>query len=445
MRPVTLEEWSPPSIQSFSISVGRDRAPLAGWGAAVDLLRSDDSRFDQIMTSGSMPIINRIAEFHADMTEWRHQIHAHPETAFEEVQTSALVAAKLGEWGIEVHRGLAGTGVVGVLHGAGGPNGRSIGLRADMDALNMTEENGFAHASRIPGKMHACGHDGHTTMLLGAARYLAETRNFDGTVNFIFQPAEEGKGGGRRMVEEGLFEKFPCDLVFGLHNWPDLPPGEMMVRPGPIMAGADQFEIAIAGRGGHAAIPHLAVDPVVISAQLILAIQTLVSRRLSPIDSGVVSVTQVIAGSAYNVIPQDVVLRGTVRALDPKVRDELEEGLRHLVQTMPPAFGGSGELRYHRGYPPTINHVEPTRLSAAVAEKVAGAGRVHDDLGPSMGAEDFAFMLNKRPGSYAWIGQGGSASGCMLHNPRYDFNDEILPMGASYWATLVETALPRAA
>ncbi|WP_119678321.1 M20 aminoacylase family protein [Indioceanicola profundi] len=392
-----------------------------------------------------MPILNRIAEFHTDMTDWRRQIHAHPELGFEEFQTSELVATKLADWGIEVHSGLGGTGVVGVLHGAGGPNGKRIGLRADMDALPMEEENSFPHASKVPGKMHACGHDGHTTMLLGAARYLAETRNFDGTVHFIFQPAEEGKGGGRRMVEEGLFRQFPCDMVFGMHNWPDLPPGEMMVKPGPVMAGADQFEIHIGGRGGHAALPHHCVDPVVISAQMILAIQTLVSRRLSPIDSGVVSVTQVNAGSAYNVIPQEVTLRGTVRALTPEVRDALEEGLRHLVQTLPPALGGTGELRYKRGYPPTVNHVEPSAIAAAVAEKVVGAGRVRNDMGPSMGAEDFSFMLNERPGSYVWLGQGGAAAGCMLHNPRYDFNDDILPMGASFWAALVETTLPRAA
>jgi len=392
-----------------------------------------------------MPIVNRIAEFHPEMTAWRHRIHANPEVAFEEHETSAFVASMLADWGIEVHRGLAGTGVVGVLHGQSGPTGRAIGLRADMDALPMQEGNDFAHASKVAGKMHACGHDGHTTMLLGAAKYLAETRNFAGTVNFIFQPAEEGKGGGRRMVEEGLFDRFPCDMVFGMHNWPDLPPGEMMVKPGPIMAGADQFEIRIGGKGGHAALPHHTIDPIVVAAQVILAAQTLVSRSLSPIDSGVVSITQVDAGSAYNIIPQEVVLRGTVRALTNEVQQALENGLRRIVESLPAVYGATGQLTYNRGYPPTINHAGPTQIARAVAERLVGADHVHDDHGPSMGAEDFAFMLNERPGSYVWVGQGGAALGCLLHNPRYDFNDEILPLGASYWANLVETVLPRAA
>jgi hippurate hydrolase len=292
--------------------------------------------------------------------------------------------------------------------------------------------------------MHACGHDGHTAMLLGAAKYLAETRNFEGTVNFIFQPAEEGAGGGRRMVEEGLFETFPCDMVFGMHNWPDMAPGEIAVRPGPIMAGADRFEITLTGFGGHAALPHHATDPIVAGAHLVTAIQTLVSRNLDPVRGGVVSVTQFHAGSAFNIIPGEAKLAGTVRALEPQVRDQLEEGLRRLVETLPPVFGAKGELIYHRGYPPTINHVEPTAICAGVAKALVGAERVHEVFDPSMGAEDFSFMLNARPGSYVWVGQGGSASGCMLHNARYDFNDEILPLGASYWASLVETVLPRA-
>jgi len=392
-----------------------------------------------------MPIVNRIAEFHPDMTEWRRHIHANPETAFEEFATSDFVAAKLAEFGVEVHRGIAGTGVVGVLHGNGGPNGRAIGLRADMDALPMQEENEFGHRSRNPGKMHGCGHDGHTAMLLGAARYLAETRNFSGTVNFIFQPAEEGQGGGRRMVEEGLFDRFPCDQVFGLHNWPDLPPGEFSVRPGPMMAGTDTFDIRIAGRGGHAALPHQSVDPIIIGSQMVLAIQTIISRNVSPIEAGVISVTQFHAGSAYNVIPEEVVLRGTVRALKPEVRDLLEGNLRRIVETLPQSFGSSATLTYYRGYPPTINHAGPAELARGVAERLVGEDRVHRDVGPSMGGEDFAYMLNARPGCYVWLGQGGGPSGCMLHNPRYDFNDDILPIGASYWATLVETTLPRAA
>ncbi|MDZ5647688.1 M20 aminoacylase family protein [Nitrospirillum sp. BR 11828] len=392
-----------------------------------------------------MAIQNRIADFHADMTAWRHHIHEHPEVAFEETRTAAFVAEKLTGFGIEVHQGLAGTGVVGVLKGEGRDTGKTIGLRADMDALPMQEENTFAHASKVAGKMHACGHDGHTTMLLGAARYLAETRNFSGTVNFIFQPAEEGAGGGKRMVEEGLFDRFPCDLVFGMHNWPELPPGKMGVRPGPVMAGADRFEITIQGRGGHAAQPHLGVDPVVVAAQLVVAAQTLVSRTISPVECGVVSITRIHAGTAYNIIPNEVKLAGTVRALTPEIRQQLEDGLRNLVTTLPPVFGATGELVYHLGYPPTINHAEPSAIAAAVAAKVAGPENVLSDMGPSMGAEDFAYMLNARPGSYVWLGQGGSALGCALHNPRYDFNDDVLPMGASYWATLVETVLPRVA
>lgn len=393
-----------------------------------------------------MPIINRLADFHADMTAWRHQIHENPETAFEEFKTSDFVAEKLTEFGIEVHRGLAGTGLVGVLHGKDGPTGKAIGLRADMDALNMDEENDFGHASKVPGKMHGCGHDGHTTMLLGAARYLAETRNFTGTVNFIFQPAEEGAGGGRRMVEEGLFDRFPCDLVFGMHNWPDLAPGEMVVKAGPIMAGADQFEIRVAGVGGHAALPHHAIDPVVIAAHIVTATQTIVSRNISPIESGVISITQIHAGSAYNVIPQEVIMRGTVRALSYEVRDQLENGLRRIVDTLPAAFGSSATMVYRRGYPPTVNHAGlPTDLATQVARDLVGADKVYNDVGPSMGAEDFAFMLQERPGCYVWVGQGGAGLGCLLHNPRYDFNDEILPLGSSYWARLVETALPMAA
>lgn len=393
-----------------------------------------------------MPIINRIADFHADMTAWRRHIHENPETAFEEVKTSEFVSQKLTEFGIEVHRGIAHTGVVGVLHGKDGPTGKSIGLRADMDALNMVEDNGFAHASKVPGKMHGCGHDGHTTMLLGAARYLAETRNFSGTVNFIFQPAEEGAGGGRKMVEEGLFDRFPCDMVFGMHNWPDLPPGEMVVKAGPIMAGADQFEIKVAGKGGHAALPHHAIDPVVIAAHMVTAIQSVVSRNVSPIEAGVISVTQIHAGSAFNVIPQEVIMRGTVRALTHDVRQQLEDGLRRIVQTLPAAFGSSATMIYRRGYPPTVNHAGlPTDLASKVAQELVGADKVHSDVGPSMGAEDFAFMLMERPGCYVWVGQGGAGLGCLLHNPRYDFNDEILPLGTSYWARLVETALPAAA
>lgn len=398
-----------------------------------------------------MAIINRIADAQADMTAWRHAIHSHPETAFEEVQTSELVAQRLAEFGIEVHRGIADTGVVGVLHGAGGPpidemRGKAVGLRADMDALNVAEHNHFAHASKVPGKMHACGHDGHTAMLLGAAKYLAETRNFAGTVNFIFQPAEEGRGGGKRMVAEGLFTRFPCDLVFGMHNWPDLPVGEFGVMAGPMMASADRFEIVVKGRGGHAALPHHTVDPMVVAAQLVVAAQTLVSRNLSPIEAGVVSITQIKAGTADNIIPSEVWLAGTLRALSQEVRLRLEEGLRHLSQTLPAAFGAEAVFTFKPGYPPTVNDPRAAEIAAQAAAQVVGTECVHRNLGPSMGAEDFSYMLLEKPGAYVWVGNGGgpgAGGNCMLHNPTYDFNDEILGVGASFWARLVETVLAK--
>ncbi|WP_158044454.1 M20 aminoacylase family protein [Skermanella pratensis] len=393
-----------------------------------------------------MPIINRIADFHDEMTAWRRDLHAHPETAFEEFRTSGIVAAKLEEWGIAVHRGLAGTGVVGTLT-AGGASGtdRVIALRADMDALNMQEENDFPHASRVPGKMHGCGHDGHTTMLLGAAKYLAETRNFDGTVHFIFQPAEEGKGGAQKMVREGLFDLFPAREVYGMHNWPEMPAGSIAVRTGPIMAAADQFDIRVRGHGAHGAMPHHGVDPVVVAAHVVTALQSLVSRNTDPLRSAVVSVTQIHGGAAYNVIPAEVVLSGTVRTFEPAVQDSVEAGLKRVATATAEAFGAVAEVDYRRNYPATVNTAAETDFAARVAADVVGAAQVVHDPAPSMGAEDFAFMLNERPGSYVWIGQAGGPSGCMVHNPRYDFNDEILPIGASYWAKLVESALPRAA
>ena len=395
-----------------------------------------------------MPIVNRIAEFHDEMTAWRRDLHAHPEIAYEEFRTSEFVAAKLAEWGIEVHRGLGGTGVVGTLHGARQPAGgrdRVIALRADMDALPMQEENTFEHASRTPGKMHACGHDGHTTMLLGAARYLAETRNFSGTVRFIFQPAEEGKGGARRMIEEGLFDLFPCDEVYGMHNWPEMPTGTMGMRVGAMMASADMFEVRIMGRGGHGAMPHHTVDPVVVAAHLVTALQTLVSRNADPLQSVVVSVTKINSGSAFNVIPNEATLGGTVRTFQESARDMIEAGLTRVAQNVAQAFGATAEVAYHRSYPVTLNSEAETEFAAGIAAEVVGATNVRRDIDPSMGAEDFAFMLQHKPGAYVWLGQAGGPSGCMVHNPRYDFNDEILPLGASYWTRLVERALPRAA
>ena len=390
-----------------------------------------------------MPVINSIAALKDDMTAWRRDIHAHPETAFEEVRTSELVAARLGEWGIEVHRGIARTGVVGVLR-AGNGGGRTIGLRADMDALPMTEENDVPYRSRHPGKFHGCGHDGHTTMLLGAAKHLAETRNFDGTVNFIFQPAEEGHGGGRLMVEEGLFERFPCDEVYALHNWPDLPAGQIAVRPGPMMAAADQFDIRIKAKGGHAAMPHLCKDPVVIAAQMIAAFQTLVSRQTDPVDAAVISVTQVHIGSAYNVIAEEAWMAGTVRTFRPETQEMIHTDMARIAQGIGLAFGADVNFEYRAGYPATINHPAQSETAAAVAGLVVGDTNVRRDVQPVMGAEDFSYMLQARPGAYIWVGQAGGASSCFVHNPRYDFNDEILPIGASMFATLVETQLKRA-
>ncbi|NNG03208.1 MAG: amidohydrolase [Inquilinus sp.] len=392
-----------------------------------------------------MPIINSIAAMQEEMTEWRRDIHMHPELGFEEVRTSDLVAEKLQEWGIEVHRGIAKTGLVGVLKGRdGAASGRAVGLRADMDALPMDEENDFPHKSTHPGKFHGCGHDGHTTMLLGAAKYLAETRNFDGTVNFIFQPAEEGRGGGKLMVEEKLFDRFPCDEVYGLHNWPELPAGEIAAVPGPIMAAADRFDIAIRARGGHAAMPHHANDPVVIAAQLVTAFQTLVSRRTDPLDSSVISVTQVHVGSADNVIAEEAALSGTVRTFKPETQDMIEGGMARICKGVGEAFGAEIEMNYDRGYPATVNHPEHAALAADIAGSVVGPDKVRRDVEPVMGAEDFSFMLLERPGAYLWLGQAGGPSGCMVHNPRYDFNDNVLPVGASLFATLVETRLKQA-
>ena len=386
-----------------------------------------------------MPVLNRIAAFNDEMVAWRRHLHAYPEMAFEEHETSAFVAARLAEFGIEVHRGLAGTGVVGVVRA--GASSRTIGLRADMDALPMAEQNAFAHASRHPGKMHGCGHDGHTVMLLGAARHLAETRNFDGTVHLIFQPAEEGAGGGKVMIEDGLFELFPCDTVFGLHNWPTLQAGHFGVRAGPIMAAADRFEITVTGKGAHGGMPHHGVDPVLVAAHIVTAAQALVSRGTDPVDTAVVSFTMIQGGSAFNVIPDEVTISGTVRSFKPETRDALEAGLARTAENVAAAFGAVATVSYRRSYPATVNSPAEANFAAAVAAKVVGPERVQRDLAPSMGAEDFAFMLQQRPGCYVWLGQGGGPDSCMIHNPRYDFNDDILSTGASYWALLAETAL----
>ena len=381
--------------------------------------------------------------FHAELVHIRRDIHAHPELAFEEKRTSQLVADKLAEWGIEVHRGLAKTGVVGVIRGRKDGE-RAIGLRADMDCLPMHETAAVPHRSTAPGRMHACGHDGHTTMLLGAARYLAQTRNFAGTVNLIFQPAEEGGGGGRVMVEEGLFERFPCEAVYALHNWPGLPPGKIAVRPGPMLAATDEVRLRIRGHGGHAALPHLAVDPVVIAAHVITALQTIASRNANPVDALVVSLCSMQTSQlgAFNVIPAHVELVGTVRSFTPEMRDLAERRVKEIATAVAQGLGGSAEIEYRRGYPATVNTEKEARFAAQVGERVFGAGNVITDHEPTMGGEDFSYMLQARPGAYVFLGQGGAALGCLLHNPGYDFNDEVIPLGAGYLAALVEDSLP---
>ena len=388
-----------------------------------------------------MNIVEKIIQQQAEISAIRRDIHANPETAFEELRTSGLVASKLESWGIEVHRGLAKTGVVGKLTCGSGIGGRAIGLRADMDALPIQEKNNFGYKSKNAGRMHACGHDGHTAMLLGAAKYLAQSKNFEGTVYFIFQPAEEGEGGGREMVNEGLFEKFPVDAVFGMHNWPGIPVGQFAVMPGPMMASSDNFEIRIIGRGAHAAMAHHGIDPVVIGAELVLALQTLVSRSISPVDPAVLSVTQFQAGEAINAIPSEAQLRGTVRAFKPRVQDKIEAGIKRLANGIAAAHGATAQVTYQRRYPPTVNSPAESLIAAAVLEKMVGTENVLRDLQPTMGAEDFAFMLQARPGCYVWIGNGPGEGGCMLHNPQYDFNDEILPIGSSYWVQLTEHML----
>jgi amidohydrolase len=389
--------------------------------------------------SSDRGIIEPIAARAAELTAWRRDLHAHPETAFEEHRTAAMVAERLADFGIEVATGLARTGVVGTLHGDG--EGPVIALRADLDALHLDEENDFAHRSTHAGRMHACGHDGHTTMLLAAARYLAQTRKFAGTVHFIFQPAEENEGGGRVMVEEGLFDRFPAEHVFGLHNWPWLPAGEMAVHVGPVMAAADRFDVVIEGKGGHGAMPHQCVDPVVVAAQVITALQTITSRTTSPTDCAVVSVTRLRAGHTYNVIPARVNLSGTTRSFSPEVRQRIEARMGEIVAGICAAHGAVGHLDYRSGYPATVNDAEAARWAVDAARAVVGPQRVHEDLPPSTGAEDFAYLARARPGCYVWLGTGVGPDPPGLHHPRFDFNDDMLAVGASYWARLVERRL----
>ncbi|MCB5190919.1 M20 family metallopeptidase [Methylobacillus arboreus] len=390
-----------------------------------------------------MDLIPEILASVAEFEGIRHVIHAHPETGYEEHQTSALIADKLAEWGLEVHRGISGTGVVGVLHGY--QSGRSIGLRADMDALNMQEQNDFAYRSRYAGKMHACGHDGHVAMLLAAARQLAFKPDFKGTVNFIFQPAEEGGSGAARMMEEGLFERFPCDAIFALHNWPGLPAGEFATRPGPIMASCNEFRITIYGKGSHAAIPQDGADPILTAAHIVCALQSVVTRNKRPIDSAVLSVTQIEAGTSFNIIPDTARIGGTVRTFSLEVLDMMEQRMQEIVLLTAQAHGCNADFSFLRQSMPTINDATQTAFACGIMRQVAGADKVNDAVEPTMGAEDFAYMLAKKPGCYAFIGNGAKPrSGNHvygLHHPRYDFNDGIIPLGASYWVKLVTAFL----
>lgn len=397
-----------------------------------------------------MQLIDDILQQSDDMVAVRRDLHAHPELCFAELRTADIVADQLTQWGIPVHRGLGTTGVVGVVQG--GSSTRAIALRADMDALPMQEFNTFAHASKYPGKMHACGHDGHTAMLLAAARYLATHRNFDGRVILVFQPAEEGGGGAREMIKDGLFERFPVEAVFGMHNWPGMPEGSFAVSPGPVMASSNEFKITVRGKGGHAAMPHLSVDPVPVACQMVQAFQTIISRNAKPIEAGVISVTMVQAGEATNVIPDTCTLQGTVRTFTLELLDTIEQRMRDVAQHIAAAFGATCSFEFSRNYPPTINTKAESEFARQVMVKIVGGDQVLAQE-PTMGAEDFAYMLQVKPGCYAFIGNGegshravGHGEGpCMLHNPSYDFNDRLLPLGATYWVRLVEAWLAPAA
>ena len=385
-----------------------------------------------------MPILNRAAEMQQEIAGWRRHLHQNPEILFDVHQTAAFVADRLREFGCdEVVTGIGRTGVVGIIRGSQG-EGKTVGLRADMDALPITETSGQPHASRTPGKMHACGHDGHTSMLLGAAKYLAETRNFPGSVAVIFQPAEEGGGGGNEMVKDGMMERFGIASVYGMHNMPGIPLGHFAIRPGPIMASTAEITIRIKGRGGHAAQPHRSIDPVVIGAQLVLALQTIASRTVDPVESIVVTVTKFHGGDAYNVIPETVELAGTVRTLKDEVSALAEKRLRQICAGIAAATDSSIDLHYQRNYPVTSNHAEETEFAAGIATAIAGETAVDRAMAPVMGGEDFSYMLNARPGAFIFIGNGDTAG---LHHPAYDFNDEAIPHGVSYWVKLAETVL----
>ena len=384
-------------------------------------------------------LLERMHELAPEMREIRQDIHRHPELAYEEKRTAAVVAQRLRAWGVAVHEGIGGTGVVGVLEA--GSSARTVGLRADMDALPIHERSGLAYESVHQGRAHSCGHDGHTAMLLCAARYLAETRRFDGRIHFIFQPAEEGKAGARAMIEDGLFEKFPCAEVYALHNWPALPAGTVATRPGAIMAAADRVEITVRARGGHAAQPHLSPDAILCAAQIVAAAHTLVGRRLDPNATAVLSLTRISGGASHNVMPAEVSITGTVRTFDGAVQDRLEKALRDVVEGTARASGCSATLEYHRYYPATINDAACAQHALEAARALLGTATLAE--APAFTSEDFAFMLNAVPGAYIWLGQGSAAKGAPLHTPGYDFNDEVLPVGAGLLASIAERRLPR--
>ena len=385
-----------------------------------------------------MPLLNRAMEMQPEIAEWRRRLHQMPELQYDVVETAAFVAEKLREFGCDdVVTGIGRTGIVGVIRGAKG-DGATIGLRADMDALPITEATGLAYASKMPGKMHACGHDGHTSMLLGAARHLAETRNFKGAVAVIFQPAEEGGAGGRAMVRDGMMERFSISKVFGMHNMPGLDVGKFAIRPGALMAATDEFTLSVQGKGGHAAMPHKTIDPVFIGAQLVSALQGIVSRNADPLEALVISVTKFNAGSAQNVIPQNAELAGTARTLSAAMRDFAEMRMKETCAGIAAAFGAEISLSYRRNYPVTFNHANETEFAVGIASDIAGAGNVDANTPPVMGGEDFSYMLEARPGAFIFIGNGATA---YLHHPEYDFNDDVIPHGVSYWVKLAETAL----
>ena len=397
----------------------------------------DKASFSSMLMN--MKIIKELEDLQGEMQEWRRDIHAHPEIAFEEHRTAQIVADKLESFGIEVETGIAGTGVVGTLRK--GMGNRSIGLRADLDALLINETNDFEYKSKNPGQMHACGHDGHTTMLLGAAKYLSEQGNFDGTVNFIFQPAEENEGGGRVMIEDGLFDKYPIESVYGMHNIPGMPVGSFAIKPGPIMAAFDIFNLKVIGRGGHAAMPQTTVDPIIVGTKIIDAFQAIISRSIDPQEPSVLSVTQFHGGDAYNVIPNQVEIKGCTRCFSPNVQKKLEDEMRQISESICKAYGADCEFHYEHRYPATINSEEEANLAGQVAQEIVGEERVNLSPKPGMGSEDFAYMLQEKPGSYIWIGNGDGEGSCMIHNPGYDFNDEILPIGATYWVKMAEEIL----